>query len=416
MANRTARLRREQEAYAQECLYKEAFRKSKQQQRLRRSAHRLQPALEQQLYLREAEQSRLLRSLLRRKSTRETFGSNHGFFLAVVHCLGSGMHWRELAGWRAPRSRRPARVFDSLARHVFIKFPLPPALYRAVLKTATEGDDVNYPVINWFLHVAAGDNLSRAPGLPFEFTKKAAHFLEQAPETLGITKAMRWAQVRAMGGSPEIALAFSHALDQPYGDFEAEWSAVIRFVIRNWKEDHADRIPRIVKFIRHQRLEPLTLELSDINQTVEPLFPNFDIRQASGQSLMDRVQHWEAHVKAAVQAIREAPFPKMGMEESYQIHTKYGLVRIQRLKNILALHREGALMRHCVGDYGAQCRDGYSSIWSISMENGRHRLATIQLGRNKQVLQFRGKANSRPGPEAEAAVSIWVNMPDVQRL
>ncbi|MCB0533498.1 MAG: PcfJ domain-containing protein [Lewinellaceae bacterium] len=416
MTNRTARLRREQEAYALECLRKEAFRKSKHQQRLRRSAHRLQPALEQQLSIQEAEQSRVLRSLLRRKSTRETFGSNHGFFLAVLHCLGSGQHWRDLNSWHAPRSRRPARVFDSLARHVFIKFPLPPALYRAVLKSTAGEGDVNYPVINWFLHVAAGDNLSRAPGLPFEFTKKAAHFLEQAPEELGITKAMRWAQVRAMGGGPELALAFSHALDQSFGDFEAEWSAVIRFVVRYWKDDHAERVPRIVDFVRHQRLEPLTIELSDVKQTVEPLYPGFDIRQASEQSLLHRMQTWEAHVKAAAQAVREAPFPRMGLEDCYQIHTAYGPVRIQRLKNIMALLKEGKLMRHCVGGYGVQCRDGYSSIWSIQMENERRRLATIQLGRNKQVLQFRGKANSQPGPEAKAAVSVWMRMPDVQRL
>ncbi len=416
MANRTARLRREQEAYAQECLHKEAFRKSKHQQRLRRSAHRLQPALEQQLYLREAEQNRLLRSLLRRKSTRETFGNNHGFFLAVLHCLGSGQHWRALNSWRAPRSRRPARVFDSLARHVLIRFPLPPALYRAVLKTATEADEVNYPVINWFLHVAAGDNLSRAPGLPFEFTKKAAHFLEQAPETLSITQAMRWAQVRAMGGPVEAAQAFAWELDQPFGDFEAEWTAVIRFVVRYWKADYAERVPRIVAFVRHQRVEPLVIQLSDIQQTVEPLYPDFDIRQASEQSLMNRVSAWEEYVQAAERSIGVLPFPKMGMEDSYLILTKYGLVHIRRVKNILELLREGAIMRHCVGGYGANCRDGYSSIWSIRMENGRRRLATIQLGRNKQILQFYGKANSRPGPEAEAAVDLWVKMPDVRRL
>lgn len=415
MANRTARLRREQEAYAQERRYQEAFQKSKQQQRLRRSARRLQPALEGQLCLPEAEQSRLLRSLLRRKSTRETFGSNHGFFLAVLHCLGSGQHWRELNRWHAPRSRRPARVFDSLARHVLIRFPLPPALYRAVLNTATESEEIDYPVINWFLHVAAGDNLSRAPGLPFEFTKKAAHFLEQAPEALSITQAMRWAQVRAMDGTAEAALFFAHELDRPYGDFESEWAAVMRFVVRYWNSEIAERVPRIVAFIRHQRLEPLTICMSDVEQTVEPLYPNFDIRQASRQSLMSRLKTWEAHVRAVERAIQEKPFPKMGLDDCYQIHTKYGTVQIQRLKNIVALLQEGVEMRHCVGSYGAACRDGYASIWSIRMDDGRRRLATLELGRNRQIVQLQGKANSHPGPEAEAAVDAWMKMPDVRR-
>lgn len=407
MANRTARLRREREAYAQECAIKSAFRKSKQQQRLRRSARRLLPNLENRLYLQDEVQHQQLNRLLRRKSTREAFGNSHGFFLAVIHCLGSGQHWRELDRWKAPRSRCPQRMFESLARYVLIRFPLPRVLYKEVLKTVTTDAALNYPVINWFLHVAGGDNLSRAAGLPFEFTKKAAHFLAEAPETMAIVQAMRWAQVRAMGGSPEAAMAFAIELSDAYGNFEAEWSAVIRFVLQHWTPEYIQHIPRIVQFIRAQRLEPTVIYLSDLQETVEPLYPNFDIRQASEQSLWHRIRTWEVHVEALEFALGKKPFPKMGMSACYDIMTAFGLVRIQRLNNISALVKEGTAMQHCVGTYGAACQKGQSSIWSLSMADGQRRLATLELTKTRRLGQFRGKANSRPGVEAQAAVKLW---------
>ena len=407
MANRTARLRREQEAYAKECTIQAAFHKSKQQQQLRRSARRLQPELEGRLHLQDEAQSQLLNNLLRRKSTRSTFGGNHGFFLAVLHCLGSGKHWRELNSWRAPRSRRPQRVFDSLARHVLVRFPLPKVLQQEVIRTATTDAELNYPVINWFLHVAGGDNLSRAAGLPFEFTKKAAHFLAEAPEELLLLQAMRWAQVRAMGGTVEAADAFASELREAYGEFETEWTAVIRFVIQHWTPEYELQIPRIVQFIRAQRLEPLVIRMSDMEETVEALYPNFDIRQATEQSLMSRVFSWENHVQTMQRAMGEKPFPKIGMREHQEIMTSWGLVSIHRLLNIKALVQEGTTMRHCVGSYGRYCQNASISIWSLSMEHGRQRLATLELGRNKRVREFRGKANSRPGMAAQEALKIW---------
>lgn len=407
MANRTARLRREREAYAQECAIKSAFRKSKQQERLRRSSRRLLPVLENRLYLQDETQNQLLHSLLRRKSTREALGNSHGFFLAVMHCLSHGQHWRELDRWKAPRSRSPQRLFESLTRQVLIRFPIPKVLYREVLKTASADEGPNYPVINWFLHVAGGDNLSRAAGLPFEFTKKAAHFLAEAPETLPIVQAMRWAQVRAMGGTEEAAMAFAVELRETYGDFEQEWTAVIRFVIQNWASELAQQIPRIVQFIRAQRLEPTVIYLSDLQETVEPLYPNFDIRQATEQSLLSRIKTWDEHVGALERALGKKPFPRMGMAACYEVVTMFGLVRIQRLSSISALVKEGTAMQHCVGTYGSACQKGQSSIWSLSMDGGRRRLGTLELTKNRRVNQFRGKANSQPGVEAQAAVKLW---------
>ena len=407
MANRTARLRREEEAFIRNETFRKALQESKQHQRLQRSPARLCREMEEHFQGAADGQRQALRQLLRRKSVNRALGANNGFFLAVLHCLETGTHWRTLANWRAPRSRNAVRLFESLSGHVFVHYPLPATLKRAMVHAVAVDNDAQHPAIAWFFHVARGENLSQAKGLPFEFTKKAAHFLGEAAAYWPILPAMRWAQVRAMGGSPELAAAFARALDRPYEGFETEWSAVIRFTVQHADALSPELVPRIVEFVRYQRLETKTVEFGDIEETIAPLYPGFDIRQATAASLLQRLDTWDRHLKAVVNSIRLRPFPPVRLAEVYEFMTSRGPVRIQRLKNMAELITEGTLMRHCVGTYGAVCMAGESSIWSITSEMGSKRLATLQLSRAGSIVQVQGKANSRPAVEAMEAVELF---------
>ncbi|TNE51755.1 MAG: hypothetical protein EP344_16375 [Bacteroidetes bacterium] len=405
MANRTARLRREQEAYELELRQKRALRNAKTTKRLRRSSRRLQQHLGSQL--KEPRQQDLLRTLLRRKSTRYTLGCDPAFFITVIHCLENGAHYRDLSSWRAPRSADPVRVFKSLSQYLLVRYPMPAVLFETAVRAVTSGNRANFPIVHWFLHVAGGNNLSRAEGLPFQFTRKAAHYLFEAPEELAMLEALRWAQVRAMGGTKATADLFAQVLGDAYGPFEQEWAAVIRFVIRHWKKGYREQALRIIGFIRSQRIEPLTINLGEFHEHVPALYPNFDIRQATEQSLMGRIATWEAHVEQAKHALGKRPFPSVRMQDSYLVKTSAGTVQIRRLRNIRELHHEGTVMRHCVGSYGGVCQEGKVSIWSVRSDLEQKPLATIELSKRKKVVQVRGKANSYPDPAVIEAVEKW---------
>lgn len=382
---------------------------------MQRSAKRLCRDLEQHVAPLTEKQHRALHYLLRRKSVIRALGANNGFFMALLHCLESGEPWRELSNWHIPRSCDPVRIFQSLVNHVYVRYPLPMPLYKALVQAVAVENDARHPTVAWFFHVARGENLSRVDGLPFEFTKKAAHLFSQAPEHLSIFAAMRWAQVMAMGGSDRHAIEFARALSRPYDGFEQEWSAVIRFVVRYQEEIAPVTISEIVQFVTCQRLEKREVSISGISEIVEPLYPSFDIREATVQSLQQRMATWDKHTLAVMLAIQNKPFPPNRLQDVYQIPTPYGLVRIERLKTIAALIIEGTQMRHCVGTYGDLCQSGQSSIWSIMLDQGKRQLATLELNRHFHIVQIQGKANSNAPDEAMQAVEKWARAEGLSR-
>ena len=99
----------------------------------------------------------------------------------------------------------------------------------------------------------------------------------------------------------------------------------------------------LVDFIRYQRFEAFPVEIGGIREPIEPLYPHFDIRQATLQSVRSRLEAWETYVRRMREALLTKPFP----------------------------------------------------------------LATLELRNGLRIAQMQGKANCRPAPEALKAVAKW---------
>ena len=73
------------------------------------------------------------------------------------------------------------------------------------------------------------------------------------------------------------------------------------------------------------------------------------------------------------------------------------------------MRAEGKKMRHCVGSYTYKCVQGMSSIWSLrKLQYGQaERLVTIEVDKDRVIIQARGKFNCNPSDFERELIDLW---------
>lgn len=80
--------------------------------------------------------------------------------------------------------------------------------------------------------------------------------------------------------------------------------------------------------------------------------------------------------------------------------------KITRLSNGHELLQEGRKMHHCVASYVDTCLRGESDIYHVVDDFGKE--ATLELGRQGSIKQFKSFHNETPSPGCQALVSQWL--------
>jgi len=74
------------------------------------------------------------------------------------------------------------------------------------------------------------------------------------------------------------------------------------------------------------------------------------------------------------------------------------------------LRAEGESLGHCVGGYGAKVARGESAILFVRKANAPQKsYYTLELSKNKSIIQCRGKANCGKTPEVEEFINKWLD-------
>ena len=320
---------------------------------------------------------------------------------------------RPAPAWR-PDSRNPRRQFGHLARHLLAGYPDVPAFMDAAwFEDVSEATDRHQ---HWFLHLGAGGNIRTAPSLPVSLTKRMAHAFLQGPGDLDIGRALRWAQVTGQDGSDALAQA---VIASRLGDhFEAEdfWSSVIVFFVRNPMLDPAQVGP-IVDFAHHQKFVPEEHFFPD--GSVEhrpPSQPNFAMKSRSVDKLLRQVDEWHSALNQRfVDPFAEDAAPRgskrwqnlikwdrcdideFDHEETNPNTGESVFWMIRELCSNRALNVEGRSMHHCVSSYVKSCRNGNTSVWSLSARLEKKRIPVLTIAvdpRTRAITQARGKCNA----------------------
>lgn len=337
-----------------------------------------------------------------------TFGGRAlGYFDGLV-----GLALRHDAWLRAPetfhaRSKNRRRRFGALARHLCARYPVPDFLDAAWMRT----DEAAEGLRDWFLHLGRGGNL-RTMHTPVPVTKRVAHFFCQAPSQVSVEQALRWGQVRALGGSMALARAvIATSLGEDFRH-EGFWQSALRFFVAQDELRTADVGP-IVDYARQQCLEPLEVVRPNGKVIVQPPpKPNFTFRGRTLPGLLRAVDRWHVQL-GRISGGREAwrPTAYGDYEERSGSRDKgtQKIWRIVELNTSKQLAAEGHKLRHCVVTYIAACRSGTCSIWSMTLEtaNSHRRVQTIEVSQHGTIVQSRGRANRLPSEQIRGVIRRW---------
>jgi len=124
--------------------------------------------------------------------------SDPQFVRGVVALVSHHARWkRPIDKWR-PQKHNAYRQFSSLSRHLLADYEVPVFMDSAWLSSKKRHQ-------NWFIHIGDGANIRTAEELPIKLTKKMAHHYLQAPTGYTVLSALRWAQVKALGGDKKLS-------------------------------------------------------------------------------------------------------------------------------------------------------------------------------------------------------------------
>ncbi len=316
---------------------------------------------------------------------------------------------RPVESWQ-PAGLNPRPIFRSLADHLFVRHSIPAFLISAWFDSPRCR---KLPQHEWFKHLGRGQNI-RTAGLPLRFTKTMAHLFSQAPHQFSVIRAIRWAQVRGLGGSEALARAIAGTRLGTKLENEAFWESVLYFFINQRKCD-LSQVGPIVDFLQYQRFEwSEGVSTSGIFGMQPPPQPNFTMKGRTAASMARLVVEWHKHLGQELDGPslvwRRSPFKDFRFVDGSEDQGNMRVWTIAELLTSRDLRLEGKAMRHCVATYLKDCLRGTSSIWSLKLENrrGTHRVLTIELDPQRRLIcQIRGRCNRLCSAAERGLVGRW---------
>jgi hypothetical protein len=379
----------------------------------------------------KAAYERLLRQVRQRTGLlRATSGPGDrrvSFNLLLLTLAHHHADWlRPIETW-APASPSPWLLFMSLGHHLFTQYPVPAFMTSVWFdflpdELPDEPDwyrHLRLPEHEWYKHLGRGRNI-RTADLPLRFTKAMAHQFHQAPDHFGVYDALRWAQVRGLGGSESLAQAVLRTRLGYSFEHEDFWETVLRFCVNHPRLDLA-KVRSIVYFLHQQKFatrEGVTPE--GVFGTLPPPQPEYSLKGRTVASLLRQAEEWERQVEEEKQrdfSWNPSPIGAFRLVEGNAAQRDMRCWTVTELLSSRALSREGREMKHCVAGYARSCGRKWSSIWSLGLENrrGRHRVLTIEVDPDaRTIVQVRGKQNRVAQFGERAILQRWAEQEGLQ--
>lgn len=316
---------------------------------------------------------------------------------------------RPLECWK-PETRSPKRQLQSLIRHLFAEYTVPSFFEGAWgYDESIQGERYR----GWFLHIANGQNI-RTADIPFRLTKMSAHLAMNASGDTPIITALRYGQVRGLGGSAQLArYIVSTRLRDTLPD-EPFWESVIHFCINNPTLTRSE-VEEIVDYLYFQKFVPIQVFQED-GTIVEsgPAQPNLSMKGRTAEALQRQIRSWlnELTNDRQQQRVEWTPCGILEFWTHLQADDKMQLWGFQEVLNSKELTGEGRFMHNCVATYLMECQRHTSSIWVLRMrpsaEEPFRSVLNIEISLpERRIVQVRGRFNrSLDAEEADNSLNI----------
>jgi hypothetical protein len=305
------------------------------------------------------------------------------------------------------KSYNLGRQVQSLADHLFARYPTPKFLYRAIL--SRPGQELLFDIpdndeesrreagkrryVRWFLTAAQGGSLAKE--LAGILNKREVHWFLQAPAANSIQRNLFWAKLAA-AGLPMDACQF---LTDQFGAKHLQSRLgtrrddLVRFYATEWpKMRRADR-QEIADFVRNMFYDP-----------------GFSFKGRTYGSMQKLCREWHNSLYSTkVKEFKSWP----QSFEPWTHEKREHCVRAVELTNSRALADEGRHQRHCVYSYESNCIRGWSRIVSLrwvvpaSPLEVLNRLTIEVDPSSRTVSQIRGRSNRKADELEMKIVRLW---------
>ena len=308
---------------------------------------------------------------------------------AVLALCAHRRAWiRSPAAW-APTTESPLEQLGSLAGHLLATHSVPAFMTRVWLEEPSETARRHQTL---FKHLARGHSV-RGADVPLRLTKPMAAFFLQAPAHFTVEQALRYGQVRGLGGSEALAGAIVATHLGSNFEHEHEWREIVEFLVRHPGLD-GTLVGPMIGYLR-------------VHRGPAHRIPGPGTSEHAFRVFLERVRCWQRQIEKSLRPPR-LTWPGSGLRgyESCEAGLREWSVRrwrIVELTDSASLSAEGALLHHCVGTYAELCAKGESSIWSMRRGGAfeMRRELTIEVDpKSRRIVTALGRRNSRPRPEA----------------
>jgi hypothetical protein len=320
---------------------------------------------------------------------------------------------RRVDTWQ-PKSHNPQRLFGELLRHLFTRYPVPTFLDSAFLET-----DPLYA--DWFIHLGQGGSVRHLPQCPINMTAKMMHWFMQTPPQYSVPEALRYAQIKTMGGCERLVkTVLGSKLGQSF-DHDDFWETVIRFFVQN-PMMALKHVQPIVDYIHHVKYTEQIAYGADYNSvTMPPEQPHFTMKGRTVLALLRVVEDWHRTMGAYWKKGKEME-PKTWQPASFKnfqyeeggAHDTRKIYYIRQVTSSLELRYESRVMKHCVYSYTSDCLSGRTSIWTLLLadtDGFPDKLLTIEVSNpTKSIMQIRGKLNRMPTIVEMKIIDQWASV------
>lgn len=301
--------------------------------------------------------------------------------LARFHARAS--RWVE--AWRGAEGH-PLAVIDSLARHLFARYPTPRFLASVWFGDSSPAARVRR---EWFIGHAAGQRF-RGLRLPMVMTRRMEHWFLRTPDHVGVDVAMRRAEVLGLGGGDalvEQVIATRLVSDFTHG---AYWRDVLAWLVRREDELAPGDVGVLVE------------HLAAIRETA-PVLVGRTVASVKRDDLARRFPPRRARSYASA-----APRTPLAWPKSQWADVRCDEYLIVELLSSEQLAAEGRGMRHCVASYDWRCHQRASTIWSMRAAESGARILTIEVDpKIAAIVMVRGAANRGCNDDELETLSTW---------
>ena len=312
---------------------------------------------------------------------------------------------RDPSLWR-PRGRGLGAAYISLAEHLHAEFRVSRHLWESQLLSGfvNRRETLN---LRFVIHVAQGRRARDVVGtklLPARLTRRMLHLLLDSQEPGEFVELVRRAQVIAGGGNDGLARELCRSHLAHFSEQEEYWATVIAWLCRQGQVERDD-LEDLLDYLGTQldQREPVVLK----GRTVRSILRE---RQRYQCAVRESERAWlKQRRKGRTAEESDAPVAPPCDIADYSD----GDWRISRIRTPLKLIKEGAAMRHCVGSYACEQKEGSQAFWSLT--RGGKRLLTISVFRQRrEIANIAGRTNRDARPLEVPHILSWADANGVE--